>query len=125
MDQSRGNTPFEEYGNNSQPKRVESSIPILQNETFIDLKQFVKDELNAISASITEELKRMRKENVRLGEIIQSKEDTIKKLESCIDKSRESELRLEYDLHVMADVIRIRQGQLKSYKLLMTGTLRQ
>ncbi|KAL3870928.1 hypothetical protein ACJMK2_038956 [Sinanodonta woodiana] len=106
IDQSRGNTSIEDYGNNSQPERVESSIPILQYETFIDLKQFVKDELNAISANITEELKRMRKDNVRLGEIIQSKDDTIKRLESCIDKSRESELRLESDLHVMADVIK-------------------
>ncbi|KAL3841435.1 hypothetical protein ACJMK2_019585 [Sinanodonta woodiana] len=48
----------------------------------------------------------MRKDNVRLGEIIQSKDDTIKRLESCIDKSRESELRSESDLHVMADVIK-------------------
>ncbi|KAL3847019.1 hypothetical protein ACJMK2_017956 [Sinanodonta woodiana] len=106
MDQSRGNASIEDYRNNSQPERVESSIPILQYETFIDLKQFVKDELNAISANVTEELKRMRKDNVRLGEIIQSKDDTIKRLESCIDKSRESELRLESDLHVMADVIK-------------------
>ncbi|KAL3854988.1 hypothetical protein ACJMK2_014220 [Sinanodonta woodiana] len=94
MDQSRGNASFEDYGNNSQAVRVEGSIPILQYETFKDLKQFVKDELNVISANIMEELKRMRKDNVLLGEIIQSKDDTIKRLESCIIKSRESKLRL-------------------------------
>ncbi|KAL3881468.1 hypothetical protein ACJMK2_027907 [Sinanodonta woodiana] len=53
-----------------------------------------------------EELKRMRKDNVCLGETIQSKDDTIKRLESCIDKSMASELRLESDLRVTEDVIK-------------------
>ena len=106
MDQSTSNTSIGDFGNISQAEKVESSIPILQYETLIDLKQFIKDELNAICVSIMEEMKRMKKDNVRLGEMIQSKDDTIKRLESCIDKSRESELRLESDLHAMADVIK-------------------
>ncbi|KAL3874081.1 hypothetical protein ACJMK2_037144 [Sinanodonta woodiana] len=109
MDRLRGNTSFGDCGNNSQGERVEISIPIFHSEKCIDLKQFVKDELNvlcAICANIMEEIKRMENDNVRLDEMIQIKNETIKRLESCIDKSRESELRLECDLHAISDVIK-------------------
>ncbi|KAK3610833.1 hypothetical protein CHS0354_022339 [Potamilus streckersoni] len=84
MDQSRGFASIDECGITSPDERVETNFPILQYEKFIDLKQFVKDELHANCAIIMEEMKRMRKDVARLDEMIQSKDEKIKRLESGV-----------------------------------------
>ncbi|KAK3603619.1 hypothetical protein CHS0354_017337 [Potamilus streckersoni] len=53
-----------------------------------------------------EEMKRMRKDIARFDEMMQSKDNKIKRRELSIDKTRESELRFKSDLHEMAGVIK-------------------
>ncbi|KAK3578986.1 hypothetical protein CHS0354_034782 [Potamilus streckersoni] len=57
-----------------------------------------------------EEMKRMRKDIVRLDEMIQSKDEKIKRIESSIDKAKELVLPLESDIHAMADVVKKKPG---------------
>ncbi|KAK3592850.1 hypothetical protein CHS0354_028930 [Potamilus streckersoni] len=72
------------------------------------------------------EIKRMRKDIVRLDEIILSKDKKIKRLESNFDKAKESKLRLGSDLNVMADVIKCQEmviGRLQAVNKKQTETL--